>query len=150
MFSNGGGCLREHRKWESSQLLERAWIQDLDSNLVSLSLSSSILSSHFYLAFLSWTMTTAESSFSSALNLFGGIRLPPMLMLWIQWQDLICHLLVPALEKRNAMVSREADILSPVEAKHTEYERGCPGPISGLQPTSRMMRTSVGYQSASY
>lgn len=38
----------------------------------SLSLSFSILSSHFYLAFLSWAMTAAESSFSFALNLFGA------------------------------------------------------------------------------
>ena len=45
----------------------------------SLSLSLSILSSHFYLAFPTRTMIAAESSFSSALNLFGGKQLSQML-----------------------------------------------------------------------
>ena len=45
----------------------------------SLSLSFSILPSHFYLAFPTQTMITAESSFSSALNLFGGKQLSQML-----------------------------------------------------------------------
>ena len=123
-------CLREHTKRERSQLSERAWLQDLDGHLDSLSLCFSILSSHFYLAFLTRTMIAAKSSFSSALNLFGGKWLSQCWMIWIQWQDIICSLLAPVLEKRDAMVPHEPDVLSPVEDKHTEYGHGCPGPIS--------------------